>query len=218
MATQSIAHRKSTQNPQCLPPGWKFYPGKGKKIQNKPRLNPNKPRQTVPAGRCAFNSSCPVPQAGERRGAVTGSERALFPLYFGCQNRKGGVLGWQLPPTLFFFFFPVPRLPANPLVQCPRGPFGAPSMSTKWWRRWAPCPGVGWGGGGGFWGRFAQHKGGRGPRRLHPRISLASRSTAARSPRPSALVPQPVPMASSSSSSRMELRRGAQRARSAGGR
>lgn len=142
MATQSIAHRKSTQDPPCLPPGWKFYPGKGKKIQNKSELNPNKPRQTVPAGRCAFNSSCPIPQAGERRGAVTGSERALFPLYFGCQNWRGGVLGWQLPPDPFFFIFPVPRLPANPLVQCPRGPFGAPSMSTKWRRRWAPCPGV----------------------------------------------------------------------------
>lgn len=61
-----------------------------------------------------------------------------------------------------------------------------------------------------------QHAGGRGPRRLQPRISLASRSTAARSPSPRAV---PVlKAASSSSSSRMELRRGAQRALSAGGR
>lgn len=61
----------------------------------------------------------------------------------------------------------------------------------------------------------AQHTAGRGPRRLQPLMSLASRSTAARSGSPKGV---PAPKASSSSSSRMELSRGAQRARSAGGR
>lgn len=57
----------------------------------------------------------------------------------------------------------------------------------------------------------AQHMGARGPRKLHPRISLAKETTVG--------PPSPhVPPVSSSSSSRMELSRGAQRARSAGGR